>query len=234
MIRRETHLYGERGPANPIMVEEASHDVFVKRCPADCLDCGYCEDECCSYGCDVDVAEKSRIMGYSAQLQAWIGVPASEWFEDELVADAEYPSGAIVRTRVRSGKCVFHSRRRRGCALHSFAVQAGMDWLLFKPMVCALFPITWRKGRLLVSEFFAQLPCWDKGLPMFEAQKRALEFYLGRGFVSALAERPPITGPCPTPIPAFASRAGRAAPLRHLEETADISHTEGVSRKRLK
>ena len=42
---------------------------------------------------------------------AW-PLPPSEWFTERPVRDAEFPSGAYVRTTVRNGKCVFISQSR--------------------------------------------------------------------------------------------------------------------------
>jgi len=168
-----------------IKIDEVDQGIFTKKYFAYCLNYG-CADMCCWYGCQTDGAEKARILMYATQLEARLGMPASQWFEKEIVKDSDYPSGETIRTRVHRDRCVFYNHRLRGCELHRFAVEKGMDCHLLKPMICSLFPVSWEWGRLSVSSFLDELPCKDCGVSVFEAQKEELTFYFGTEFVSEL------------------------------------------------
>jgi len=169
-----------------IRVAEVDEDIFTRKYFAHCLNHPFCQDVCCSYGCQIDGAEAGRIFAYAGQLEAKFGIPASQWFEEEVITDADYPSGAAVRTKLYRGKCVFYDHEAHGCGLHRFATQRGMARHLLKPMICSLFPVTWERGRLFVSDFLDELPCRDQGVPIFEAQKGELRAYLGDDLVSEL------------------------------------------------
>jgi Fe-S-cluster containining protein len=169
-----------------IKINQVDESVFSRKYFAHCLDYALCSDICCSYGCEIDGAERDKILTYAAELEAKLRIPASQWFEDKITKDADYPSGEAMRTKVSHGSCVFHDHRLRGCSLHRFASEQGIDWHLLKPMVCSLFPVTWERGRLVTSGFLDELPCKDKGVSVFEAQKNELRVYFGDGFVSEL------------------------------------------------
>ncbi len=104
-------------------INEVDESILKKSYHARCLDCNFCRDLCCRHGCDVDVAEKERILAYKAELQKYLKVPASNWFQDKVVADAEYPSGKFVRTRVHLGKCVFYGHDDRGSPLDGLHIK---------------------------------------------------------------------------------------------------------------
>jgi Fe-S-cluster containining protein len=170
-------------------LREIDENLFTNKYVAHCLDCSFCEDVCCNYGCQMDWLEMERVLRYATQLEAELGIPSSQWFEDTTVIDADYPSGKMKRTRVYKSKCVFYKNGLRGCTLHRFGLEKGIDIHLLKPMVCCLFPVTWDKGRLLVSNFLDELPCSNRGISIFEAQKDELRNYLGNDFVTELERR---------------------------------------------
>ncbi|MBE0481256.1 MAG: DUF3109 family protein [Dehalococcoidia bacterium] len=164
-----------------ISIKAVDENLFTRKYSADCLGFLHCEDICCSYGCDVDKSERDRILACADKLEPRLGIPASGWFDDEM-KDEGYPSGFVVRTRVYRHKCVFHDRKARGCLLHHFANDEGIDWRRLKPMVCTIFPVTWEKGRLLTSPFLDELPCNGCGECIFDAQKRELREFFGDRF----------------------------------------------------
>lgn len=174
------------GATGRIKIDEVDEDIFSRKYFAHCLDCRFCEDMCCSYGCQVDAREKAGILVFARKLEADLRLPSLEWFEAETITDPDYPSGKAVRTRVYSGKCVFYDHALRGCTPHKFAQEKGLDRHLLKPMVCSLFPIGWEQCRLFVSSFLDELPCKDRGISAFEAQKGELRIYFGPDLVSEL------------------------------------------------
>lgn len=172
-----------------LIIKEIDENLFNRKYVSHCIDCSFCEDLCCNYGCPMDWSEIERVLSFAHQLEVELGIPSSQWFEDVMEINDEYPSGKVIRTRVYNGKCVFYKKGTRGCSLHRFGLEKGIDVHMLKPMVCCLFPVTWEKERLLVSEFLDELPCCDKGVFIFEAQKDELRFYLGNDFVTELERR---------------------------------------------
>lgn len=172
-----------------LSIKDVDQNLFSQKYLGNCLGCSSCYDVCCSYGCQADLFEVDRIISYANQLEAELGIPASRWFEDEITVDIDYPSGKFRRTRVYNNKCVFYKDGYRGCTLHRFSIEKGMDIHQLKPMVCCLFPVTWEKERLLVSDFLNELPCHGRGISVFEAQEGELRTYLGDFFVNGLERR---------------------------------------------
>jgi len=170
-------------------IKEIDENLFTKKYVANCLDCTFCNDLCCSYGCPMDWSEIKRVLYYANQLEAELEIPSSMWFEDSIEINEDYPSGRVMRTKVYDGKCVFYKKGTRGCSLHRFGLEKGIDVHMLKPMVCCLFPITWEKERIHASEFLDELPCRDKGISIFEAQKNEMRIYLGDELVTELERK---------------------------------------------
>lgn len=166
-----------------IRVSNIDERIFNTRYFARCMECTSCRDDCCSYGCPVDIMEVERIYRHRVQLEDRLGIPASVWFHDEVVVRPEFPSGRVRNTRVVNGACAFHNNRGRGCHLHGYALEQGIDPHLIKPMVCFLFPLTWDGDYLYVSEFLDELPCRHGGLLICDSQLEELACYLGGEFV---------------------------------------------------
>lgn len=171
-----------------VRIKEVDDNIFTRNYLGHCLDCLVCQDICCSYGSAVDKAEQNRILVWAPQLEARLEVPSSQWFESMVTKDSDYPSGEVVRTKTYRGKCIFYHHGTRGCTLHSFAIERGMDWHQLKPAVCSIFPFTWERGRLFVSSFLDELPCRDQGVPVFQAQRDELQAFLGNDLIRELEE----------------------------------------------
>lgn len=175
-----------RSKTRGVRIYEVDESILTRRYYASCIDCGFCHEACCNYGCPVDVAERDRLRAYASELEKTVGYPASDWFEHDVIPDANFPSGKIQRTKVIGGKCVFFDHVGGGCHIHRFANSKSLDWRMLKPMVCSLFPIAWESGRLLVSEFLDELPCRDQGAYIFDAQRDSLAFHFGHALVLEL------------------------------------------------
>ncbi len=126
--------------------------IFTLRYFRDCMACQFCRDSCCAHGVDIDLANAGRLRALPPDFHAMVGVPASQWFADEIVADPEFPSGRHVRSRVRDGACVFRNRQGRGCLIHRYCLEKGLDYHAFKPLVSTLFPLTFELGVLVASD----------------------------------------------------------------------------------
>ena len=140
--------------------------IFALRYFTHCMACTFCNDQCCSYGVDIDEENVARLKSLGQGFRDFVGVPDAEWFTDEVVEDAEFPSGRYRRTRTRGSHCVFHTPRGRGCTIHAYCLENGLDYHLYKPMVSILFPVTFDYGVLGASgEALNADSCSKRGTP---------------------------------------------------------------------
>ena len=162
--------------------------VFTLRYFTRCMECGFCRDACCDHGVDIDLDNVERLKALPRDFHDRIGVPAREWFTGEVLSDPEFPGGAHMRTRVRDGACVFRNQGKRGCAIHAYCLEKGLDYHRFKPMVSALFPVTFEQGVLTASGEAADgsLICGGTGPSLYEGARGELNYYFGDAFVVEL------------------------------------------------
>src|SRR5262245_12668222 len=113
MIQPLQHSYASR--TGVPVVDRVDTDIFVLRYFAHCMECTFCHDSCCAYGCDTDVTNVQRILENAVSLEEYVGVPRERWFVGEVNVDPEFPGGAMQRTAVMDGACVFRNRKGRGC-----------------------------------------------------------------------------------------------------------------------
>jgi len=149
--------------------KQVAADVFTKRLAPDCMvhKCTtvatgvHRNDVCCQYGCDVDLDEKARIDVRADAVRARLSPAVQDlpWFDAELFHDPDYPSGAVVRTAVHDGVCIFLAHDQRGCALHRTALEEG--WALgdIKPAICRLFPLSWMTDAIVVADEYLEYSC---------------------------------------------------------------------------
>jgi hypothetical protein len=153
-----------------------------------CLDCGFCGDACCDHGVDIDLGNAARLKALPQDFHDRIGMPASEWFTDTVVADAEFPGGAHQRTSIRNGTCVFRNPAGRGCAIHAYCLEQKLDYHDYKPMVSVLFPVTFEHGVLTASGEVADgsLICAGQGPSLYDGARGELGYYFGAALVAEL------------------------------------------------
>lgn len=163
--------------------------IFTHRYFTHCLQCGFCHDWCCSYGVDVELPRAEAILAHADALEAYTGIGRERWFEDEVEEDADFPGGAARRTRVEDGACVFLRRTGRGCQLHAFCLERGIDYHHLKSIVDCLFPVTFAGDLLCAADevIDGDLVCMDQGPSLFRGTEPELRFYFGNAFVEALA-----------------------------------------------
>ena len=163
-------------------------DIFLRRYFGHCLKCNFCHDACCQHGVDVAVLERDRILAHADALEPIIGLPRARWFSNRIVSDLDFPGGAATRTTVVNGGCVFLQRDARGCVLHAFALARGEDYHAVKPMVSALFPVTFGAGSLFCSEELVDgsLVCGGSGPTAYEMARDELAYYFGADLVMEL------------------------------------------------
>jgi len=152
------------------------------------MECTFCHDICCQYGVDVDLENVVRLRAHADGLEAFTGVPRERWFTDEGQPDPEYPGGGFTRTQIDEGGCVFRSRTARGCMIHSYALERGIDYHELKPMISVLFPITYSGDTLYPSTEIEDesLICIGSGPTLYQAIRDELRHYFGDGLVEDL------------------------------------------------
>jgi Fe-S-cluster containining protein len=167
------------------VIDRIDPRIFTLRYFATCMDCTFCADQCCSYGVDIDTANIDALGALGPDFEAFVGVPASQWFTAERTADAEFPSGTYGRTETRGGKCVF-AGAARGCRIHAWCLQLGLDYHRFKPLVSTLFPVTFEYGALVPSPEAVDgtLVCAGTGPTLYEGTRNELLYYFGEAFIA--------------------------------------------------
>lgn len=163
--------------------------IFTHRYFTHCLQCGFCHDWCCSYGVDVELPRAEAILAHADALEAYTGIGRERWFEDEVESDADFPGGAARRTRVEDGACVFLRRNGRGCQIHAFCLERGIDYHQLKSIVDCLFPVTFAGDLLCAADevIDGDLVCMDQGPSLFRGVEPELRHYFGDECVAALA-----------------------------------------------
>ena len=169
-------------------VREVDREIFSRRYFGHCMRCDFCADACCQHGVDVSLPERDRILARAPEIAPLAAAPVAEWFEPELTADDEFPGGFSTRTRVVGDRCVFLRRDARGCALHSIALATGTDYHDLKPMVSALFPVTFGGEAIFCSEELVDgtLACLGDGPTAYEMARDELQYYFGAELIAEL------------------------------------------------
>jgi hypothetical protein len=162
--------------------------IFALRYFRHCMECSFCHDGCCQHGVDIDLENVGRLKSVHGRFREMVGVPEEEWFTTEVIADPEFPSGANVRTRVRNGTCVFRDPRGRGCLIHRYCLEEGIDYHTLKPMVSTLFPLTFEQGVLVASSevLDGSLICAGEGPSCYDGARDELRYYFGDALVAEL------------------------------------------------
>ena len=162
--------------------------IFTARYFTHCMSCDFCADACCHYGVDIDAENVKRLELHAADIEAFTGISRAAWFIEELEDDAEFPGGKSQRTATDEHGCVFLARHGRGCMLHGFALAKGLDYHDFKPIVSALFPLTFGEGTLTLADeaLDGSLVCLDVGERAYRGVRAELEYYFGSEFVTEL------------------------------------------------
>jgi Fe-S-cluster containining protein len=171
-----------------------------------CMDCTFCQDACCQYGADIDLQRMAALQEYQQELEQYLGVPHDEWFRLDpedcgVLDDEEYPSGQYTRTQVvelpagrsphNEWACVFLDPKGRGCRIHRFALERGIQVHEIKPMVCLLFPVSFTAGELIPAYEFTledELVCQGPGDTLYESARSDIEWYFGSELVKELDE----------------------------------------------
>ncbi len=161
--------------------------IFRLRYFRHCMACNFCADQCCNYGVDVDESNVERLLSLGAAFENYVGAPRADWFTQDVVCDAEFPGGRHRRTRAVGGHCIFRAPGR-GCRIHAYSLENGLDYHLYKPLVSTLFPLTFEGGVLVPSEEATDgsLICAGEGDTLYAGARDELAYYFGKAFVETL------------------------------------------------
>ena len=112
-----------------------------------------CKDECCCWGCDMDLATIKLVQKHRALVEPLIGAKIEECFATPLKIDADYIGGAYRETAVRKkdSLCAFHLRGQKGCSLFYLWITEKLPKKIV-PTICRTYPITWHRGRLFIDK----------------------------------------------------------------------------------
>ena len=165
--------------------------IFQLRYFQRCLSCGFCRDQCCNHGVDIDANNAERLLALGKSFEEFVGLPASQWFTAEAIADEEFPARRHFRTRTIAGRCVFHDSAGRGCKIHAWSAKHGIDYHLLKPMISVLFPLTFENGVLMPSNevLDGSLVCAGNGASLYDGVRDELLWFFGEEFVTELDAR---------------------------------------------
>jgi hypothetical protein len=163
-------------------------DIFVNTYFARCMDCTFCHDSCCAYGVDVDARTVERLLAHADELEQVVGVGRERWFAGEYDTDPDIPGGRSTRTAVIDGACVFLNRQGRGCLIHKFCLDRGIDVHDLKPMIAALFPVSFDYGLLHANLEIRDrsLICLNTGPTLYRSARADIEYYFGAELVAEL------------------------------------------------
>lgn len=170
------------------VVDRADTRIYVWTYFAACMDCSFCYDTCCQYGATVEPRTVERVLAHADDLEAYLAIPRGQWFDGRYRPSDDYPGGRYTRTRVREGSCAFLNRHGRGCLLHRFALERGLDVHDLKPMACNLFPVLPENGLLAVPDEIrdGSLTCLGPGPTLYRSARADLEHYFGPELVAEL------------------------------------------------
>lgn len=163
-------------------------EIFRRHFFTQCMDCTFCHDWCCQFGVDVDRYHVDRILAHADELEAYVGVPRDRWFTGEVDPEPDSPGGETWRTAVIDGACAFLNRRGRGCLLHAFCLERGIDHRELKSLVDGLFPLTFEDGVLCPADEAAtgELVCLETGPTLYRGMREDLRYYFGPELVAVL------------------------------------------------
>jgi hypothetical protein len=163
-------------------------EIFRRQYFTHCLQCTFCNDWCCQFGVDVDRLHADRILAHADALEAYTGISRRRWFTGERETDADAPGGETWRTSVTDGACVFLNRKGRGCLLHAFCLEQGIDHHDLKSIVDGLFPLTFEDGVLCaaVEAHENELVCLGTGPTLYRGIREEVRYYFGEEIVTVL------------------------------------------------
>jgi hypothetical protein len=105
-----------------------------------------CTGHCCRHGVYASLPEHDRILEYTDRIQALMDesqtTDTSQWFENTIEDDDDYPGGVCIGTQVVNDKCAFLDAEGL-CVLQKLEPELNLpEGERLKPFYCYLFPLT--------------------------------------------------------------------------------------------
>ena len=163
-----------------------------------------CGGGCCGGGIWVDVLQVQRILAHTDAIAALLAPERrdpDDWFSDEVMDHADFPSGVGTATAVGprpdgSGRqgCMF-LLDDNCCALQRVSEANDLGWPGLKPVDCATFPILryegaviWdrRTAEAIPGEADCKRPASELGPPLFQVFVAEAELAIGKRGVARL------------------------------------------------
>jgi Fe-S-cluster containining protein len=165
-------------------------DIFRLSYFGDCMGCNFCHDACCAHGADVTAVDLTQMAARTDELEQYVKLPRDQWFTHEYNIDSDWPGGKATRTKTVDGHCVFLNVAGRGCLIHRFAMEKGIDVHEIKPMICLLWPVTWQDGMLQPSNEIEDndLICVGPGQTCYRSARNDISYYFGPALIAELDE----------------------------------------------
>jgi hypothetical protein len=175
------------------VIHSVDTDIFEITYFMHCMQCNFCNDQCCEWGADIDMQNVSRIMRYREELEDFTMTDHTQWFDYSAKNwDHEYPGGDYIRTAYDESRncCIFLNPSGRGCQLHRFALKKGIDYHELKPFFCSMFPVTYYEGVLVTPEEIDEglTACLGKGPTLYHGARNEIAYYFGDEIVAELDE----------------------------------------------
>ncbi len=168
--------------------------LFVPVFRADCS-MNNCNGSCCQDGVLLDPIDKARILAHAElitkHLEPGMEHDPAKWFDGEVAADADFPSGTCEGTAATDRGCVFLDSRGL-CSLQKAAMAEGMHKFALKPFYCVAYPITMDAGVLTLEDpdFTNRPSCCSAmqtgALTPFDVCREEFDFMLGDEGVAEL------------------------------------------------
>ena len=176
-------------------IERVEPQIFSQRYFTACMSCDYCHDACCKHDgatVDLDVSNVALLKQHTQALYALNGIDPELWFSEEIEIDRDFPSGKClsVYSNESDDACVFLDRKGRGCLIHRYCLERGLDYHELKPMYCWLFPLEVQRG-LLCRSFHPKvrqhtLPCLDTGPTFYQGVRDELRHVFPKELIDEL------------------------------------------------
>jgi hypothetical protein len=185
------------------VVDRVDTRIYVFTYFAACMDCSFCFDTCCQYGATVEPRMVEQILAHADTLEPYLSFRREQWFDGRYRPCEDYPESRYTRTRVVEGACVFLNRHGRGCLLHRFALDQGIDVHDIKPMMCNMFPVLPEAGLLSVPDEIrdGSLACSGPGPTLYRSARDDLGYYFGAELIAELdVLETTVTGLPPRPV----------------------------------
>jgi Fe-S-cluster containining protein len=186
------------------LIERIDTEMFFGTYFGHCMACTYCHDSCCQYGADAELKRVEALLARADDLERYLGVPRGRWFREIMIDEPEYPGGKYTRTNVIGEDqfpaakyprtavideaCVFLNRDGRGCRIHAYCLERGIDVHDLKPMVCLLFPLSFADGLLMPAAEIREetLACLGPGPTVYRSARADVLHYFGPELVAEL------------------------------------------------